>query len=190
MNALPDEAARSDVDLVVEPGGLEPTPAPGIGIEQQGWAAPLVAQPVGAELQSDLAVDGHVGILLGEPQKSATGLGNRSILGKLLGYRLAIERQSLLPGRTPTSGGVEHRGDRTVPGEAPQRGWSPGRPQPGRAQCRGLAQPETWRREGESGAKSAGVGPSRIGLAGQDPREREKADYGDESARQSREPQR
>jgi hypothetical protein len=38
-----------------------------------------------------LAVDGHVGILPGEPKKSAVGPGNGSIFDRFLRDRLAIE---------------------------------------------------------------------------------------------------
>ena len=51
------------LDLVVEAGRPELAAAPGLGVDPKGGAAALLRDPVGADLEPGLAVQGQVGIL-------------------------------------------------------------------------------------------------------------------------------
>jgi hypothetical protein len=93
MDPPSDDAAGPYVHLVVEPGSLESAPAAGVGVEQQGGTTALVAKPIGPELESHLAVERQVGILLREPEKSLSGCRNPPAFRLVLPNGLAIQGQ-------------------------------------------------------------------------------------------------
>ena len=63
VDPLAQQPGGSDVDLVVQAGGLEAAPAAGVGIQRERRAAVLLAESVGPDLEPGLAVEGQVGIL-------------------------------------------------------------------------------------------------------------------------------
>ena len=116
---LPDGAAGSNVYLIVESGWLEAAAAAGVGVLQDGRAAALVSKPVGAKFQSDLAVEGQVGILRREAQHAALPTRGPRAIPDLVPDRLAVQ------GKVPECGGplhpgrIERRRDGAVPGHGP-----------------------------------------------------------------------
>jgi len=175
VNSASDDSTRPQIYLIVQPGGLEPAPTARIGVDQQGRTAALVAQPVAPYLQPHLAVEGQVGILPGEPQHPARGGENRLVRLFLL-KRLAVEGQVAECHGPLLARGVERGGDGTVPGHAAQGRGSPGCPPPWGSEDGWLRQAGEQLGEAQAGAKRAGVGSSRVSLAGQDPRKRDEAD--------------
>jgi hypothetical protein len=166
----------SQVHLVVEPRWLEAAATPGVGVEQQGRATALVAEAVGTQLQSDLAVESKVGILRGESQDAAAFPRSLSALGAWLLHCQPVQGKVAQCRGTFHPGGVEHCTDRAVPCQAPQGGRQPGGSQPRGAQCRWFLQGKRRDRKGSPKADSGRIRPTRNSLAGQNPRKRDKAD--------------
>jgi hypothetical protein len=186
VHSLADDAAGPDVYLVIQPGWLEPPSTTGVGVEQQRWATALIAEPVGTDFESDLAVHGQVGILLGESEGTSARFRRLlSGLGLQRAQGFSIERQKAPPQSAFLSDRIEDSGHATVPGKSAKQGRKPVCPKPGSSEDLRLLQDQWWSREGQPNTEGNGVSLSRIGLASQDPRKRDEAEQGDEKARHS-----
>ena len=136
VNAAAEQAGGTEIDVVVEPRGLEAAAAAGVGIEKLDRAAALVPHPVGSELEADLAIDPEIGVLPGEAQRSPPRRFGRLLSGARLD-RLAVEHEHPL-GPVPVGPSrVERGADERVPGGGANSRRHPGASQPGRRERAG-----------------------------------------------------
>jgi hypothetical protein len=178
MHPLTDDSTGPHVDLIIQPRRLEPSATPRIGIDQLGRAAPLIAKPVGTKLESHLAVEGQVGILLGDSEHVALGNWGFLVLRPLFG--LSVEYEGSERGSTLLPHGIERHVDGAIPRHRPDRWRCPVAGEPGSSQDLRLVQGEPGYPEAGPESQASGIGASRIGLTSQDPGERDEADKGDE----------
>jgi hypothetical protein len=70
-----DDAGGSKLQIGVQPGRLEPSPASGIGVQVGGRSAAVVLQFLGAHVDSGVAVDADVDGLTGDAEQAPLAPG-------------------------------------------------------------------------------------------------------------------
>ncbi len=158
MDSLAEQSRRSEAHLVVQARRLETAATARIGIEQQHRTAALLPGPIGANLETSLAVEAQIRILRGQPKYIPARRG-----GPFLGGDLFLDGKAV-QGPEPESEiplgpfGSQHHRDRAVvrrgsKSRRPARRAEPGRPESGR-----LAQREPRLAELDSERRGRGIG--------------------------------
>jgi hypothetical protein len=173
-------AARAEVHLIVEPRCFEAAAAARIPVEQQGGTAALVPEPVGTELEPDLAIECKVGILRRQPQHAPTATGRLHRVSRSERSGLAVQCQCPVRGGPLGSCRVKRYSNRAVPRQACHGRRAPRGSQPWSPKLGGLAQGERGLRESQLDPWKGRVSPGRIDLTDQESGERGQADEGEE----------
>ncbi len=180
MDPLAQEAARADVDLVVQTGCLEGSAAAGVGIEREGRGAALLPHTVGPDLEPRLTVEGEVSVLGGETQQvPAPRLGLTQALGQEVGDPVEIPE----PERERAVGPVGR--ERGAHG-AVERREADRRDEPRPAHPRSAERGWLLERERRVFEAEPEPGLSRIRLRTEDPRQPDEAAQGDQETSHSR----
>ena len=95
-----EETGRPQIHLVVQARGPESSGASRIGGQQKCGGAPLVADPVAADLEPDLAIHRDVGVLAADPEHAAA-----RCLERLFLRRGAVDVEQPVADRSRSAGG-------------------------------------------------------------------------------------
>ena len=181
VDPLAEQAARADVHLVVEARGLEAAATAGIRVERQRRGTPFLANAVGPDLESGLAVQGQVGVLRGEPEDVLSGRLPFLLAGeRQIGDPVEISESEARAARSARSAATVG-GDHAVERRQPEAGRQTRATHPGGSE-RG------WLLESERGLLEADPEPERrrIRLRAEHPRQPDQAAQGDQETCHSR----
>ena len=148
VHPLADGASGPHADLVLELGKPDPPRAPGVRVVELRLRTALVADPLGADAQRGLALEGKIGILPCNADDAPVLDDRRGCLG---GIRRTHSVNRGRPERRPAGDPrrIERRGHRAVEGDDPARRSA----EPRRAEGSGLAELQRRQVEPDPGAR-------------------------------------